>query len=84
MPYTQASGRPVGEYRRLKLTHSEVNTALEYAREVIFLSPGRRELAKYILQSQGVTDTNRSNGTNPAELNHADQTALWKYGISAI
>ena len=82
MPYTQASGRPVGEYRRLKLTHSEVNTALEYAREVIFLSPGRRELAKYILQSQGVTDTNRSNGTNPAELNHADQTALWKYGIS--
>lgn len=90
MPYRQASSRPVSEYRRLELTQNEVNTALEFAGELMFLTPGRRALAKYILQNQDIAVPNPRQrirfdqvmDTPSDEIRYSGQTALWKYGIS--
>jgi cyclic beta-1,2-glucan synthetase len=90
MPYRQASSRPIGEYRRLSLTQSEVNTVLEFAGELLFLSPGRRALAKYILQNQNIPAPNAKQPANFDQViadtldgvQHLGQSALWKYGIS--
>lgn len=90
MPYRQASNRPISEYRRLNLTQSEVNAALEFAGELMFLSPGRRALAKYILQSQSIAASDHRRhvrfehavSSASEEVRHSDQTVLWKYGIS--
>jgi len=51
MPYKQASTRPIGESHALNLTAPEAASALELLRDITFLTPGRRDHAKFILQN---------------------------------